>query len=203
MYGFIGGAVDSMIADDNHRSFDWNAAKPKTDTDKATENTGTAATPTPVAPPVSKPVASSPVYSADYKERMQQIKQRGAQSITDAKVRAIKEIKNGAGDEIADGARNALSKVLLAPYEVLNYTIISVMSLIPKDRLKFVLIGVGVTVVCIVLFVLLWLLTDNTRYLVDVLGCIVALLTLFLCKGLSLSSSVDLGELQEPDDMYL
>ncbi len=159
---------------------------------------GNPPTPQPKAP------AAGQQYSADYKTRMGQLKDANKQRVQDLKVKALEEIDGGAGDEIADGIRDFLRKIFMAPYDVLNYAIITLMSLSQKDRSKFILIGIVVSAVCAAIFLALYFLTGRVNYLIDIGGCAIAMLCLYFAQSLSLTTTINLDELEVPSgEMYL
>lgn len=221
MYAISGGASNSMSDENRQFSLDklnapppttlsgqptplaTPATSPVTATPNTDPNTSSNTTTTPATDTATQPTGTSPQYSENYKERMKQIKQAQLQRVNDAKAKTVAGIKSGEGDKAASWVRDKLSLALLAPYEVLNYTLISIMALKSKDRAKFIYVGMSVALACAIIFFLLWLLTFSVRYIIDVLGCLVAIGTLFFMKDLKLSSKINLGELQDVEDMYL
>lgn len=150
--------------------------------------------------PSQQPVSGG--YSTNYKERMGQIKAQQQKAIADFKASVISGIDEGKADPVAQGVYQVLYDSLCAPYDFLNYAIVTFMSLTPEARKKFVHTGWSISGIFMALFIVGFFMSGNTRYLVSVIACLIAFLVLYSIQDLKLSADINLDELVH-EDLYL
>ncbi len=142
-------------------------------------------------------------YSTDYKERLNQIKSSQQKALNDLKSNVVNGIENGQADQVAETVGDILYTVLCAPYDLLNYAVITFMSLTTEARTKFVQTGWLISGILGALFLLGFVLTLDLKYIIDLVSCAVAALVLYMVRDLQLSASINLDELVQEDDLYL
>lgn len=141
-------------------------------------------------------------YSTNYKERIGQIKAQQQKAFADFKTSVITGIDEGKADPVAEGVYKVLYDLLCAPYDFLNYAIVTFMSLTPDARKKFVHTGWCISGIFMALFIVGFVMSGNTRYLVSVIACLIAFLVLYSIQDLKLSADINLDELVH-EDLYL
>ncbi len=142
-------------------------------------------------------------YSSNYKERMNQIKENQQKAFDDLKSNVVKGIEEGQADQIADTVYDILYTVLCAPYDLLNYAVITFMSLTQDARVKFIRTGWVISGILGAVFLLGFVLTLDLKYIISTVSCSVAALLLYAVRDLQLAASINLDELVQEDDLYL
>lgn len=113
--------------------------------------------------------------------------------------KAVKDgIESGMGDEIAEFLRACLRVVLMAPYDIMNYSLLSFMLLSKVGRKKFYRVTVGVASIFSAVCAFLLVREVNIAYAFYIVGALLACMLVLI--GLNLNSSAPSSKHNQHDD---
>lgn len=113
--------------------------------------------------------------------------------------KAVKDgIESGMGDEIAEFLRASIRTVLMAPYDIMNYSLLSFMLLSKSGRKKFYRITVGVAIVFSIVCAFLLVHEVNIAYAFYIVGALLACMLVLV--GLTLNSATPSSKHTAHDD---
>lgn len=113
--------------------------------------------------------------------------------------KAVKDgIESGMGDEIAEFLRASIRTVLMAPYDIMNYSLLSFMLLSKSGRKKFYRITVGVAIVFSIVCAFLLVHEVNIAYAFYIVGALLACMLVLI--GLTLNSATPSSKHTAHDD---
>lgn len=142
-------------------------------------------------------------YSDNYRERVIQIRQQGTKAMLDAKDTLVRGIDEGKADPIFQQVYSMLKSVLLAPYDQLNFSILSLGNMSDTVRRKYITVLQIFSAILLLIYFVDYILTRNISSIFGIAGCIGAFIFSFFIPRLKFEMGSHMDSYIYEEDLYL
>ena len=142
-------------------------------------------------------------YSDNYRERVIQIRQQGTKAMFEAKDTLVKGIDEGKADPVFQQVYSMLRSVLLAPYDQLNFSILSLGNMSDTVRQKYITVLQVFSAILLLIYFVDYILTRNISSIFGIAGCIGAFIFSFFIPRLKFEMGSHMDSYIYEEDLYL